>query len=178
MSRRVFIPSWLVMLSAVLMLPVMLPAQSTKIGIVDRGKIIEELDVAQKADKELTDLSKRIQDTAIQMRKDYEERILKYRQQEKLMTADAKTSEENAIRAMEQEILQYEQTKRAELNQRREDLLKPIRDLIATAVSAVAKEEKMSLVLDTSSQMVVFHEDALDITFKVIDRLRRGNKPK
>ena len=57
-----------------------------------------------------------------------------------------------------------------------EKLLAPLRDRIRSAITTVAKEEKYSFVFDKteSIQILLYGDPAHDITFKVIDRLKRG----
>ncbi len=57
----------------------------------------------------------------------------------------------------------------------REGLLQPIRLKVNDAIAAVAKEEKINLVLDKVAGLVLYNEEKADITYKVLDRMKRGN---
>ncbi len=57
----------------------------------------------------------------------------------------------------------------------REGLLQPIRAKVNEAIAAVAKEEKITLVLDKVAGLVLYNDDKMDITYKVLDRMKRGN---
>ncbi|HQJ45692.1 MAG TPA: OmpH family outer membrane protein, partial [Ignavibacteriaceae bacterium] len=57
-----------------------------------------------------------------------------------------------------------------------EELFAPIKVKIYAAIEKVAKEENMQFVFDKSGDIILLYADsAFDITFKVLDRLRRGN---
>ncbi|MGA0046293.1 MAG: OmpH family outer membrane protein, partial [Candidatus Kapaibacteriota bacterium] len=72
--------------------------------------------------------------------------------------------------------LQYQETKTAEVQQMRESFLRPIREKVQKAIADVAKEEKLTMVLDKAVGVVLYSEDSADITFKVLDRMKRGSK--
>ncbi len=147
---------------------------SLRVGIIDADAIIKELPAAQEADKALTNFARSIQDSLAAMEKSLQDRLTSYQQKEQMMTADAKAKEENDLRAMQQQMLQFRQVKSQELEQRRANVLVPLRERIDAAVKAVAQEEKLNLVLDKSTTVVYYNDKNLEITWKVLDHLNRG----
>lgn len=94
------------------------------------------------------------------------------------MTAEAKRKEEESLGALRQRFLQYQEEKlgqTGEIARMREELLAPIRLKVSEAISAVAKEEKLNLVLDKMGGSILYSEDKADVTYKVLDRMKRGN---
>ena len=110
------------------------------------------------------------------MQKEFETRIADYQKQEALMSAEAKKKEEESLNALRMRFLQYQETKTAEVQQMRESFLRPIREKVQKAIADVAKEEKLTMVLDKAVGVVLYSEDSADITFKVLDRMKRGSK--
>ncbi|MCK5571447.1 MAG: OmpH family outer membrane protein, partial [Bacteroidetes bacterium] len=57
-----------------------------------------------------------------------------------------------------------------------ERLLEPIRQDIRMAITKVAKDENYSFVFDKTEQIqiLLYGDPAHDLTFKVIDNLKRG----
>jgi outer membrane protein len=113
------------------------------------------------------------------MQKDFEQRIEQYQKQQAMMAADAKKKEEESLQALRMRFLQYQEEKlgaQGEIARMRESLLKPIRDKVQDGINNVAKEEKLTIVLDKTGGLVLYSEDKLDITFKVLDRMKRGDK--
>lgn len=151
-------------------------AQSFKAGYVNSETIITELPEAKKASADIETLTLKIRDTLEIMQKDFESRIEQYRTQEALMSAEAKRKEEESLNALRMRFVQYQETKTAEMQQKRETYLRPIRDKVQAAIADVAKEEKLNVVLDKAAGIVLYSDDSSDITFKVLDRMQRGNK--
>ena len=72
-------------------------------------------------------------------------------------------------------MMQYQEEKfgqQGELNKVREELLDPIRSKIRKAIEAVAKDEKIVLVVDKMA--AIYSDTSIDITFRVIDKIKRG----
>jgi outer membrane protein len=161
-------------LCAIALVPCITVAQAPKIGLVNTETIIKELPEAQEASKKLEDLAAKLRDTVQMMQKEFETRIEQYRKQEALMSGDAKRKEEETLNALRQRLLQFNEEKSQDLQRMREGFLNPLRDKVRDAVNIVAKEEKMTLVLDKLAGLVLYSEDKSDITFKVLDRMKRG----
>lgn len=151
----------------------------TKYGVVNTETILKELPAAIESSKKLEAFATAAQDTLRMMQKDFEQRIEQYQKQQALMSVDAKKKEEEALQALRMRFLQYQEEKlgaQGEVARLREQYLKPIRDKVAEAIAYVAKEEKVNLVLDKVSGVVLFSEDKADLTYKVLDRMKRGDK--
>lgn len=156
----------------------MASAQTTKIGVVNAEVILKELPQALEASKAIEEAGLKIRDTLQMMQKEFESRIENYRKQEAMMTADGKRKEEEALNALRTRFLQYQEEKlgnTGEIARMREGLLQPIRAKVNDAIATVAKEEKITLVLDKVAGLVLYNDDKMDITYKVLDRMKRGN---
>lgn len=151
-------------------------AQTFKAAFVNSETIIKELPEAIAASKHIDEMGQKIRDTLQLMQKEFEERILNYRKQESMMTADARQKEEQAINGLRTRFMQYQEQKTAEVQQIRDNFLKPIREKVQAAIEAIAKEEKLNLVLDKVAGLVLYSEDKADITYKVLDKMKRGEK--
>lgn len=156
-----------------------LKAQSPAIGVVDVQTIVEQMPDAIKADKELKALGQAYQDSLIKYQQDFEARLKKYESQKAMMSPEQQTKEEESLKAYQMQILQFREQKfgqQGEIAQKRDQYLNPIREKVQAAIDAVAKEEKMSFVFDKSSEMVLYSLDKYDITFKVLDKIKRGGE--
>jgi Outer membrane protein len=153
-----------------------LSAQNYKIAVVNTEIIIKELPEAQQASKSIDEAAQKIRDTLAMMQKEFESRIASYRKQEAMMTSDARAKEEDAINGLRTRYLQYQEVKTAEVQSMRESFLKPIRENVQSAIDAIAREEKLNLVLDKAAGIVLYSEDKADITYKVLDKMKRGSK--
>jgi outer membrane protein len=154
-------------------------AQSLKIGVVDVITIVKAMPEAEQGDKFLNELGAKYQDTLLQMQKDLQTKFESYKKQKAMMPAAEQQKEEEKLNNDNQRIRMYQEEKFAqtgELAQRRQSILEPLKDKMLKAIEVVAKEEKISVVLDKGAgAAVVFADDKLDITFKVIDKIKRGD---
>jgi outer membrane protein len=61
------------------------------------------------------------------------------------------------------------------LVRKRNELLQPVLGKIQEAIQAVSKEEGLSFVFDkAASAVLVFADEKYDVTFKIIDRMKRS----
>ena len=150
-----------------------------KFGYVNSQSILENLPEAQEAQKKLNQLIQATQDTLQRMSQDLQGKADTYEKQKGMMTDVNKKAEEQKLLDQDQQIKQYQQAKFAqggEIALEREKIFAPIREKIIKVIQVVAKEEKMTFVLDKGSELgVLLYADAqYDITFKVLDKLKRG----
>ncbi len=149
-----------------------------KVGVVDSEIILSQLPEYKKAQEQLSNIVKTWQDELDSLSMLYQEKMENYRKQEAIMSEDAKLKGQQEIIKLEQDILNYRQKRfgqQGDLAQKQEELLNPIKQNIIKAIEKVAKEEKVTLVLDKAGEVVVLYSDpTYDLTFKVLDQLRRG----
>lgn len=151
-------------------------AGAVSIAVVDVETIVKELPEAIDADKRLKEIGTKWQDTLINMRKDLETKFQAYQKQKSMMPQDAQQKEEESLQKLNLTMMQYQEEKfgnQGELNILREKYLEPIRSKVRAAIESVAKEEKFNMVLDKGSSIVLFAEPKLDITFRVLDKIKR-----
>ena len=149
------------------------------IGVVDVETIVKELPEAVAADKLLKDITQKYRDTLMLFQKEYGDKIDAYDKQKSMMTADQQKKEQEAMKAIELKFQKFQEEKfgvQGEIAQRREDFLKPIRDKVRTAIESVAKEEKFNYVFDKGSSALLYSEAKSDITYRVLDKIKRGDK--
>lgn len=150
--------------------------EAVSIAIVDVETIVKELPEAVEADKKLKDIGTKWQDTLIALRKDLESKFQQYQKQKTMMAVDKQQKEEESLQALNAQMMQYQEEKfgnQGELAALREKYLEPIRTKVRSAIEAVAKEENFSLVLDKGSSTLLYAEQKFDITFRVIDKIKR-----
>jgi outer membrane protein len=154
-------------------------AQAQKIGYVNSAKIFQELPAAQDAQKKIDALGKPIQDSLETMQKELQARYEEYQKKEALMTDAAKKTEQQKLVDYQRKAEEYRVAKLGndgELARATEQLLAPLRERIKAAIATVAKEEKYSFIFDKTEnvQILLYGDPTHDVTFKVIDRLKRG----
>jgi outer membrane protein len=144
------------------------------LGVVDMETLLKEMPEAINADQMLKDLQKKYNDSLVNIQNDFYKRVDQYQKQKGMMPADKQQKEEEAIKAQEQAVYKFREDKLNEIAQRRDEALEPIRAKVKKAIEQVAKEEKLDMVLNKLGEVVLFADDKNDITYKVIDKIKRG----
>lgn len=145
-----------------------------KIGVVDTKTIIESMPETLEAEKSLKELDKKYSDSLVAMQNDYMSKLEKYQKTRAMMPPEQQQKEEEAIGMLQNTILKFREDKFRELAAKRDVLLDPIRKIIKLAIKQVANDEGFTFVLDKGSETVLYSEDKFDITFRVLDKIKRG----
>lgn len=156
-------------------------AQTLKIGVVDVALVVESMPEAAQGEKYIKEMSTKYQDTMQQMQKSLEEKYAQYKKQQAMMPKDQQTKAEEELQLLNQQLMSYRDTKFAqngELARIRESILTPLREKVVSAIKEVAKTEKMNFVFEKNNGSVIYSEDKFDITFSVIDKIKRGSSDK
>ena len=179
MKERI-VKKHLIILSVILFYGNLLFAQTQKIGYVDSQVILTQLPEAIKAQGDLDALTNLWSNQLDSMTLSYQQALADYQKQAGTMTDDQKLAKQQELISMEQNILDFRNQKfgqpNGEIFVRQEEIFESVKTKIYTAIEQVAKEEAMQFVFDKSGDIILLYADAaFDITFKVLDKLKRGN---
>ncbi len=149
---------------------------SGKIGYVDSDTIAEQLPEYQDVQKTLAALQQAAEAEFKTKQDAYQKDVEAFQQQSATMSDAAKQARVQTLTQAEEALGAFGQQKQQELAQKREELAKPLLDRINAAISTVAKAQGYTLVFNkTQDSPVLLYADAGgDLTFKVLDQLRRG----
>jgi outer membrane protein len=154
-------------------------AQNQKLGYVDSQVILTQYSESIKAQGELDALTNRWSAQVDSMTLAYQQALSDYQKQANTMPEDKKLEAQQTLIAQEQMILDFRRQKfgqNGEIYQQQEVVFKPVKEKIYKAIGDVAKTENMQFVFDKSGDIVLLYADsAFDITFQVLDKLKRGN---
>ncbi len=153
-----------------------------KVGYVDSEVIIRELPEAQKAQKELETMVKGWQDELEKMAANIQKEVEDYQKKQAMMQPTAKEAKEKEITDMQQKAREFQaqkfDTRQGEAVTERDKKLAPIRERILKVIEAIAKEEGFNFVFDKANDALLLFADAkFDLTYRVLDRLKRGTAP-
>ncbi len=153
-------------------------AQTQKIGYVNSQAIFEQLPEAIKIQSDLDAMIAGWQGTLDSMSVELQTAYGTYQQQAANMTEDKRKQTEQDLLLKQQRAEQFKAQKfsqpNGEIFVKQEQMLKPVRDKVKKAISAVAKKEGMKFVFDKNETLpLILHADEeYNITFKVLDYLR------
>lgn len=165
---------------AVLMtVPAMSQVVTMKIGYVDSETILKQLPEAIKAQGDLDALIEKWNGAVDSMSVALQSEFADYQKQQANMPEAKKQEVQQRLVKKQQDIEEYRRSKFAqgtgEIYRRQEELLKPVKEKTFKMIEVVAKEEGMQFVFDKAGDILLLYADPLyDITYKVLDKLKRG----
>lgn len=172
MHARLFAPLMAVAGLLAVTAPLAAQAPATKIGYIDTRRVIQEAPGAVEArntiEKEMAGFEaqlKAMQDSMQAMMADYQQKSL-------VMSADAKQKREQEIMQKQQGFQQRAQDLNTQAQRRQAELMQPIMTKVEQIIGDVRKAEGFGIVFDIASEAIVSADPALDITSKVIERMR------
>jgi outer membrane protein len=153
-------------------------AQNLKIGIVDVQTIISEMPDFKKAEDALTAFGKKYQDSLVALNTAMEEKYAAFQKQQAMMPEEEKKKVAEELQMMQLQMQQLQQVHFGQggtVAQKQEELLEPLRVKIKKAIEDVAKAENINIVLTKNPDVVLYSEQKMDITYRVLDQLNRGS---
>ncbi|MFN2432268.1 MAG: OmpH family outer membrane protein [Gemmatimonadota bacterium] len=149
--------------------------QNLKIGYVDSNKIIEATPGVAEAkatyEKQAEEWKTALETHRTELATLYED----YNKQAAILSPEKKTEKQQEILAKERTMQEYFQQKfgpQGEAGTREKELLRPIYDRINQAIEEVRAAESYSLIFDLQAGALAAGDPALDLTPKVIERLK------
>ena len=149
--------------------------QNLKIGYVDSDKIIKATPGVTEAkatyEKQAEEWKSALDAKKTELQTLYDE----YQKQAAILSPEKKNEKQQAILQKEREMQEYFQLKfgpQGEAGVKEKELLRPIYDRINKAIEEVRAEEDYSLIFDLQAGALAAGDPALDLTDKVVARLK------
>ncbi len=150
-------------------------AEDYKLGVVNAIKVLEGAPQAEQArtqlEKEFAARDRELVAAQKQL-KEHEDRLVK---DGAIMAEAERTKLERETLNKQRELKRSQDEFRDDLNLRRNEEFSKIQKLVVEAIQAVAEEGKFDLIL---GEGVIFANQKVDITDKVIERLKRDYQAK
>ena len=152
--------------------------QGTKVGYIDSQSILTQLPEAIKAQGDVQAAIDKVKSQIDSIGQVYQSTLADYQKQANLMTDAKKKDAQQKIMNMEKDYndLRAKLDANGEVAMLNRKLMSPIIDKIKSAVEEIAKQAGIQLVLEKSDQLQVvwYAEPTMDLTFKVLDKLKTG----
>jgi outer membrane protein len=142
-----------------------------KFGYLDSVQMVSAMPEMPTIQKQIEDYAKELDDEYQLMMKEYRKLVTDYQAKEKDMTETMRKLKQEEIGAMEQKLTRTQQAFEQDLVEKQEKLLEPIIDKIDSVIQIVAKEKGLSYVFDTSKGMLLYADEADDLTKDVQAKL-------
>ena len=159
------------------------PATTTglKLGYVDSEVILAQYPEAIKAKSDLDGLVAKWRKDVDSMTQDLQKAYADFQKQSTTMKQEQQQAAQKILVEKDQKIQQLKDQKFSQPNgeyfQKQDQVMKPVKEKIFKAIDEVSKEENMQFVFDKAGDVILLKADPqFDITYKVLDRLKRGKK--
>lgn len=145
-----------------------------KIGFVNSQRILSEAPGAREAQQTFEREMQGYQQELGQMEEELSGLIEDYQQRQTMLSRDARREEELRIQGKQTELQQRAMELEEEAGQRQQELMDPIMERVQTVIEQIRAEGDYSLILDAATGAFVAADPSLDLTDRVIARLREG----
>ncbi len=164
----------LALLCVGLLIPAAARAQGPKLGIVDTKRAAAYSKEGKAADQALS----KLRDTKREEFRDDQEELKRlteeYETQRFVLSADALQDREIQIMKRRRDLERDLTAAQEEFEIEQRKLMQPILKNILRVVSKVGKKDGFDVILEKTSPGVLFYNDAIDITDRVIEGLNEG----
>jgi len=156
-------------------------SQDLRFGYVNSGSIMTQFEEAQQAQRQFENIVVGWENNLRQRIQDLQEKYDDFQARQGMMNEQARIEEQQRLVELEQEINQFRMEKfgqGGEIVTEQERIFRPVREKILDAIEVIARQENLNFVLDKTDEIPVllYAERRYDITFKVLDYLKRGSE--
>ncbi|TKB79617.1 MAG: OmpH family outer membrane protein [Nitrospira sp.] len=145
-----------------------------KIGVVDPQKLLNDTEPGKKARESLNEFMKNRQAVVELEEKDLKRTEDDLIKQGSVLSATAKKEREEAFRRRMMEYQQKVTDMNREVQAKQQEVLEGFRDKVERVVSKIAQQVGLQVVLERGrGGALVYHDQALDITARVVDEMNR-----
>ena len=125
-------------------------AQS-KIGYINSNQVVELMPETKTIQKQIQDYSKTFMDQLTSLNNEFQTNAQGYESKKASMTDAARTAKETELQDQQKRLQDYQTTARQKVDEKTNELSKPLFDKVRGAIQAVAKEKGYSYVFDTTN---------------------------
>ena len=137
-----------------------------KFGFCNSVALLTELPEVKEADSQLKDFQTQLTKKGQTMVQELQTKAVELEKKKEAGTISPKDYDTQMAKLQEEEsvIKKYEEEVMAKLTEKRESLYKPILEKVNKAMMDVAKENQYTLVFDSSTQILLYADETLDVT--------------
>lgn len=146
-----------------------------KVAYLDSQRIIREAPGAEQVRTQIQQEMQRFENQLKVMQDSLQKLENDYRQKSVVLSPEEKTKRENELRQKYAEMQQKAGQLEQQAAERQDALMKPVMDRVEKVISDIRQEEGYAIIFDVASRSMVSADTTLDLTTKVLTRLRADN---
>lgn len=150
------------------------PPPGTQMVFVNTQAILPQVPGAREAQETWQEELQQYNVEVQKLRTEVDSLLTAYRQQEAMLSAEAKEQRQQQIIEKQQQLQQRASELEQTAGQRQQALLKPILDRVGEVIEEVRRERRYAIVFDIAGSGVVAADPSLDITALVLEKIQAG----
>ena len=145
-------------------------------GVIDSQRIVEEYEAArdarQQVEKFMRDVEKEIGDKERELQRMQED----FYSQQMLLGEAARTQRMQELEQKKDEYYRFREQVESRVQQEYDEKLGEIIQQVKTIAERIGKEEGYGIIIDKAAFSVLYIDDAVDLTNRVLEALARGEQ--
>ncbi|MDE6511112.1 MAG: OmpH family outer membrane protein [Muribaculaceae bacterium] len=146
-----------VLLAIALICPMLLSAQTLKIGLVDFGSILQAMPETTAAQNQVKEVSEKYDAEYKKLGEEMNRLVEEYQKMSDTELPAIKERKTRELSDYQQKIQQFEQTAMKDLQDMQNNLMGPIQQKIVQAIESVGREGNYSLIQMYDPQLTLYH---------------------
>ncbi len=143
----------LIALAAVILVAANVQAQDSKFGHIDLQALIQIMPERTAAEAEYNKQAKELEDQLGTMQQELENKYREYMTKRDSLSEIVRTAKETDISDLQQRIQNFSQLAQQQLQQKQNEMLRPIFEKAQKAIGEVGKEKGMIYIFDVSGEL-------------------------
>jgi outer membrane protein len=147
-----------------------------KIAFIHSGTILAQTPGYAAAESTVVKVRQALQDTVQRMQQQWDSANRAYEQQALALSSTAKQAKQRDLEQMRQRLAQHQNELETRFQQRQQELMQPIQARILGIIEGIRAEGNYALIfdMDAPDKQILTADPSLDLTPKVIERLRQA----
>ncbi len=134
-----------------------------KLGHINASLLITMMPEAKDADKKIQDYYTALQDQMKTLQSEFQTKYADFQKNEKNLSDANKSVKGKELQDLQDRIQTFQQTAQQQATSKNQELMQPVITKATSAIEAVAKENKISYIFDTSKGEFLVVPDSEDI---------------
>lgn len=151
-------------------------APNKPFGVVDTQRIVEEYEVARDAQEQYQKFLKDLEKEVAEKERELQRLVEEIESQKMLLGEDALNAKLQDLETKKAAYFTFREQLDQRAQQEYKDKIGPIIDQVKTIAERIGKEEGFGIIIDSAAFTVLYLDDAMDMTNRVLQALARGDK--
>jgi len=134
----------------------MVNAQTLKFGHIDLQALIQVMPERAKMETEFNNFQKDLEDVLMEMQQNYQAKLKELEQLGKDASEIKRNAKISELQDMQGRMQNYQESGQQQVEQKYQELLKPLFDKANAAIGEIAKEQELMYVFETGSNVVLY----------------------